>query len=162
MIESDFDPQVGEEVEMFPYDGRFEGRFVIIDKHPSVWGPLLDVKRVKDGRVVKGVETNLLDYPQEERVRRAVKRGLAELNSVPDDIQKDDYDIRSEEAFDGTPKTMVYFYLKPESKPTPEKARAWNNFFSKLEEKLEPLKDSKWDRVQFAVKEKRRALIAAS
>ncbi len=113
---------------------------------------------------MKGVETHLLDYPQEERVRRAVERVLTELNSVPDDLQlqKDGYDVKSEETFDGTPKTMVYFYLKPDAKPSLERARVWNDFFSKLEEKLEPLKDSKWDGVQFSVKEKRRALSAAS
>jgi len=162
MVESDFNPEIGELVEMFPYDGRFEGLFEIIGKHSNVWGPLLDVKRLKDGRVVKGVETHLLDYPQEERVRRAIARVLTEMDSVPGDIQRDGFDVKSEETFDGTPKTMVYFYLKPDARPSLENARVWNDFFSKLDEKLEPLKDSKWDGVQFSVKEKRRALSAAS
>ncbi len=49
MVELDFNPLVGELVEVFPHEGRFEGLFEIVGKHSSVWGPLLDVKRLKDG-----------------------------------------------------------------------------------------------------------------
>ena len=162
MIESDFDPQIGEVVQCYPRTGRFEGLFEIIGKQPSVWGPLLDLKRLKDGRVVRGVETNLLDYPQEERVRRAILSALSDCDYWPEDLQKGRFDLRSEEMYDGTPRTMVYFYLKPGSTPSLERARVWNDFYSKIEAKLEPFKDSSWDWLQFSTKEERSALSAAS
>jgi len=167
MIESDFNPQEGELVEMFPYDGRFEGQFEIIRKYDDfACGPLLDVKRLKDGRVVQGVETNLLRYPKEEQVRRAIRKVVAEFDALPDDFQRDQaglkFDVTSDEMYDGTPRTMVYFYLKPEAVSSLEGARAWNDFFSKLHRKIEPLADSNWDWVQFGTKEGRSTFSVAS
>jgi len=167
MTESDFDPQEGELVEMFPYDGRFEGHFEIIRKYDHfAWGPLLDVKRLKDGRVVQGVETNLLRYPKEEQVRRAIRKVLPEFDSLPEDFQRDHFgvkfDVTSDEMYDGTPRTMVNFYLKPEAVSSLDRARAWNDFFSKLHRKIEPFADSSWDWVQFGTKEGRSTFSVAS
>jgi hypothetical protein len=166
MVESDFNPEKGELVEMFPYDGRFEGQFEIIDKYDHfAWGPLMDVKRLRDGRIVKGVETYLLRYPKEEQVRRAIRKVLTEFDRWPDDFQRDQFglkfNLKSDEMYDGTPRTMVYFYLKPEAVPSLDRARVWNNFYSQLEAKLEPYKDSSWDGLQFSAKEERSALSAA-
>jgi len=167
MIESDFNPEKGDLVEMFPYDGRFEGPFRVIDKYDHCTsGPLLDVERLRDGRVVKGVETYLLRYPKEERVRRTIKRVLTELGSWPDDFQSDQsgpkFDLKSDQMYDGTPRTMVYFHLKPEVEHSLEKTRAWKDFYSKLGARLEPYRDSNWDWIQFMAKEDRSAVSAAS
>ena len=167
MTESDFDPQVGDLVEMFPYDGRFEGQFEIIRKHHHfAWGPLLDVKRLKDGRVVQGVETNLLRYPKEEQVRRAIRKALSEFDSVPEEFQRDKsdlkFDLRSDEMFDGTPRTMVYFYVEPEAAHSFDTARVRSDFYSKLKEKLEPYRESNWDWIQFMTKEERSTASVAS
>jgi hypothetical protein len=167
LIESDFNPEKGEWVAMFPYDGRFEGQFEVIDKYDHfAWGPLLDVKRLKDGRVVKGVETNLLRYPKEEQVRRAIRKVLTEFPAWPEDFQRDGsglrFDLRSDEMYDGTPRTMVYFYVKPDASRSLDRARARNEFYSLLGAKLEPYRDSNWDWVQFMSKEEQGAVSVAS
>jgi len=167
MFESDFDPQKGEVVEMFPYDGRFEGQFEIIDKNDHfAWGPLLDVKRLSDGRVVKGVETYLLLYPKEEQIRRAIRKVLTELASWPEVFQRDEhglkFDLKSDEMYDGTPRTMVYFYVEPEADNSLESARVRNQFYSELGAKLEQYRNSNWDWVQFMTKEELSAVSAAS
>jgi hypothetical protein len=162
MVELDFNPQVGELVEVFPHEGRFEGLFEVIGRHAGVSGLLLDLRRLQDGRLLKDVATYLVDYPQEERVRRALQNILSNSDSWPEDFQRDQFDVISDEMYDGTPRTMVYFYLKPEAIPSLERARLWNEFFSNLQKRLEPFTDSKWDRVQFATKEERGTLSAAS
>jgi len=167
MLESDFNPEKGEFVEMFPYDGRFEGQFEVIDKHEHfAWGPLLDVKRVRDGRVVKGVETNLLRYPKEEQIRRAIRKVLAEIAPWPEDFQRDGsslrFEIRSDEMYDGTPRTMVYFYLGPDVDRSLGSARVRNEFYSLLSAKLEAYRDSNWDWVQFMTKEDQGTVRVAS
>jgi hypothetical protein len=63
--------------------------------------------------------------------------------------------------YDGTPRIMVNFHLKPEVVPSPAKARVWSNFYAPLREKLQSLVDSgTW--LQFAAKEYRSVLRAAS
>ena len=162
MVELDFNPQIGERVEVFPHEGRFEGLFEIVDRRAGPAGLLLDLKRCKDGRLLKDVATYLVDYPQEERVRRALHKVLADPAIWPEDFQRGRFDAKADEMYDGTPRMMVHFYLKPEVIPSLEKARIWNDFYSQLQEKLEPLKDSKWDWVQFQTKEERSAQRAAS
>jgi hypothetical protein len=162
MVELDFNPKIGEYVEVFPHEGRFEGLFEIIDRHAGSSGILLNLRRVKDGRLLKDVGTYLVDYPQEERVRRALQRVLADAVAWPDDFQRNEFDIKAEEMYDGTPRIMVYFRLKPGTQPSLEKARLWDEFYSKLEKKLEPFTDSKWDWVQFTAKEERSVVSAAT
>ncbi len=157
MVELDFNPRIGEMVEVFPHEGRFEGLFEIIDRHTSAAGLVLDLRRCKDGRIVKDVATYLVDYPQEERVRRALHQVLADPRIWPEDFQTGRFEIKADEMYDGTPRMMVYFFLKPDVAPSLERARLWNDFYSKLQEKLEPIKDSKWDWVQFLAKEERSA-----
>jgi hypothetical protein len=63
--------------------------------------------------------------------------------------------------YDGTPRIMVYFHLKPEVVPSPARARIWSIFYAMLQEKLQPLMDSGiW--LQFAAKEERSAQRVAS
>jgi len=162
MVELDFNPLVGELVEVFPHEGRFEGLFEIIGRHAGASGVLLDLRRLQDGRLLKDVATYLVDYPQEVRVRRALEKVLASSDSWPEDFQRGGFDIKSDEMHDGTPRMMVYFHLKPGTRPSLERARVWDDFYSELQKKLEPFTDSKWDWVQFTAKEERSALSAAS
>ena len=157
MVELDFNPGIGEMVEVFPHEGRFEGLFEIIDRREGATGLVLDLKRCKDGRIVKDVATYLVDYPQEERVRRALHRVLADPDIWPEDFQTGRFEIKTDEMYDGTPRVMVYFFLKPDVIPSLDRSRKWNDFYSKLQEKLEPIKDSKWDWVQFLAREERNA-----
>ncbi|HUH61396.1 MAG TPA: hypothetical protein VLZ50_00310 [Terracidiphilus sp.] len=162
MVELDFNPQVGELVEVFPHEGRFEGLFEIIGRHVGALGLLLDLKRCRDGRIVKDVATFLVDYPQEERIRRAIHKVLSDPLGWPEDFQRGRFDTKAEPMYDGTPRTMVYFYLNPGVKPSLEKARIWNEFYSKLQRTLEPITDADWDWIQFSAKEDRGAQVAAS
>ncbi len=162
MVELDFNPQVGELVEVAPHEGRFEGLFEITGRHAGASGLLLDLKRCKDGRIIKDVATIFVDYPQEERVRRAIHKMLSEPIGWPEDFQKGRFDMKAAPMYDGTPRTMVYFYLNPGVTPSLEKAHVWNEFFSELQRKLEPITDSKWDWIQFSAKEERDTQSAAS
>jgi hypothetical protein len=163
MVE-DFNPKVGEFVEVFPREGRFEGLFEIVDIYarPDSIAFLLDLKRLKDGGLLKGIPTYLVDYPKEGRVQHALEKILPDVNSWPEDFQRVAPVVKAEEMYDGTPRTMVYFYLKPEAVASLERARQWNEFFSKIHRQLEPFTDSKWDLVQFATKEERSTFSAAS
>jgi hypothetical protein len=100
-------------------------------------------------------------YPAEVRVRRKLKSLLAHCESFPEDFQEGRFDVERYPMYDGSPRTMVYFYLKPEVVPSVTKARVWSNFYALLREKLQPLMDSDtW--LQFAAKEDRSVLSAAS
>jgi hypothetical protein len=166
MVE-DFNPQVGELVEVFPHEGRFKGLF----ENTSIYAGadrvafLLDLKRIKDGRVEKGIPTYLVDYPKEIRVRRALEKTLAESGSWPEDFQTGRFDLEFDEMYDGTPRMMVTFYLRSEAESSLETARARNNFYSMLQEKFQPVMDDEYPGrwLQFAAaKEERSALSAAS
>jgi len=106
----------------------------------------------------------LVDYPTDERVRRELGRILAHCDYFPTDFLEGRFDVEWEEMYDGTPRIMVYFHLKPDVAPSTEKARAWSDFYSLLREKIQPLMDSgTW--LQFAAKaakEDRSALRVAS
>jgi len=160
-----FNPKVGELVEVFPHEGRFKGLFEVTNVYagadPSTY--LLDLKRTKDGRVEKGIPTYLVDYPREVRIRRSLETVLS--GSWPEDFQSGRFDLEFDEMYDGTPRMMVTFYLKPEAESSLEAARARNNFYSMVQEKFQPVMDDEYPGrwLQFtAAKEERSALSAAS
>jgi hypothetical protein len=162
-----FNPKIGELVEVFPHEGRFKGLFEVTSVYagsdPVAF--LLDLKRVKDGRLEKGIPTYLVDYPKEVRVRRALEKVLADSGSWPDDFQPGRFDLEFDEMYDGTPRMMVTFYLKPEAETSLDESRARNSFYSSLQEKFQPVMDDEYPGrwVQFrTAKETRGVLSAAS
>jgi hypothetical protein len=162
-----FNPKVGELVEVFPHEGRFKGLFEITNVYAGT-DPiafLLDLKRIKDGRVERGIPTYLVDYPREARVRRALEKTLADSGSWPEDLQIGRFDLEFDEMYDGTPRMMVTFYVKPEAESSLETARARNIFYSMIQEKFQPVMDDEYPErwLQFTTaKEERSALSAAS
>jgi hypothetical protein len=157
MVELEFNPQVGEQVKVFKYDELFE----ILDRHASADGQLaLKLRGLQSGRLLENVHHILVDYPTDERVRRELRNILAHGESLPEDFQEGRFDVKWEEMYDGTPRIMVYFYLKPEVAPSVAKARVRSDLYARLREKLQPLMDSEtW--LQFAAKEDRSAVRAA-
>jgi hypothetical protein len=158
VIELDFNPQVGEKVEVFKYEGLFE----ILDRHTSAGGELLlKLRGLQNGRLLENVSPIVVDYPADERIRRELKKILAHCDSFPEDFQEGRFDVKWDPMYDGTPRIMVYFYLKPEVIPSVAKARVWSDFYAPLREELQPLMDlGTW--LQFAAKEDRSAQRAAS
>lgn len=158
MVEAKLDPQIGEQVLVYPHEEMFE----IVDRRTSAIGELLlKLRRPQDGEFFENVPSILVGYPPEERVRRELRRIAAHCDDWPEDFQEERFDVKTDEMYDGTPRIMVYFHLKPEVVPSVSKARAWNDFYRRLQEKLEPLTNSGiW--LQFTAKEGRSALSAAS
>jgi hypothetical protein len=158
MVELDFNPQVGEQVEVSKHDGLFE----ILEGHATVDGQLLlKLRGLRDGRLVDNIHHLFVNYPADEKIRRELGNILAHCESLPENIQAGRFDVKWDNMYDGTPRIMVYFHLKPEVVPSVSKARIWNNFYAMLHEKLQPLTDSgTW--LQFSTKEERSALRAAS
>jgi hypothetical protein len=158
MVELDFNPQVGEQVKVFKYDELFE----ILDRHKGVDGQLLlKLRGLQSGRLLENVNHILVDYPTDERIRLELEKILAKSDSLPEDFQQEPQpEVKWDPMYDGTPRIMVYFHLKPGVAPSPAKARIWSNFYAQLREKLQPLMDSgTW--LQFAAKEDRSTLRAA-
>jgi hypothetical protein len=157
MVELEFNPQVGEQVENSWNGAQFE----VLGRHTSALGEvLLKLRRLQDGRVFENIPSTLFWYPTDERVRRELRDILAHCVSFPEDFQEGRFDVTWDPMYDETPRIMVYFHLKPEVVPSPAKARIWSDFYAQLREKLQPLMDSgTW--LQFAAKEDRSALRAA-
>ncbi len=153
MIEVEFNPQVGEQVQAFPSDTLFE----VVDRHTSAAGELLlKLRRLSDGKLFDNVSSIVLDYPAVERVRRELKKILDRCDYWPADFQERRFEVKADEMYDGTPRIMVYFYLKADAVPSVSKARTWNDFYTKLQQKLQPLVDlGTW--LQFTAKEERSA-----
>jgi hypothetical protein len=108
----------------------------------------------------ENVQPILVSYPADERVRRELRNVLAHCESFPADFQEGRFDVKWDPMYDGTPRIMVYFHLKPEVAPSVAKARVWSDFYAQLRKRLQPLMDSEtW--LQFAAKEDRSALRAA-
>jgi hypothetical protein len=158
VVELDFNPQVGEQVEIRGYDGLFE----VLDKHASPDGQLvLKLRGLRDGRILDNIHHLFVDYPADERLRRELRNVLAHCDSLPEDFQEGRFDVNWDPMYDGTPRIMVYFHLKPEVAPSVAKARVWSDFYAQLRKRLQPLMDSDtW--LQFAAKEDRSVLRAAS
>ena len=158
MIELNFNPQVGEQVQVFPNNDLYE----ILDRHANSAGDLrLKLRGIRDGKLLANVDPILVDYPPEERVRRELRRMASCGEEWPEDFQQGRFDVNSVEMYDGTPRIMVCFHLNPDVVPSVSKARTWNEFYGKLQEKLEPLVDSGiW--LQFTAREARNELSAAS
>ena len=81
MVELDFNPQVGEQVKVFPHDYLFE----IVDRHTNIAGELLlKLRRLQDGKIFENVPPIVVDYPADERVRRedVYKRQVLVFESV--------------------------------------------------------------------------------
>jgi hypothetical protein len=161
MVELDFNPQVGEQVQVAVSTAP-DDLYEIVDRHTSAAGEsLLKLRRLRDGKLIDKISPILVDYPMDERIRRELKRILSDCESLPEDFQEQCYEVKWDEMYDGTPRIMVSFYLKPDVASSLEKARAWNDFYAWLRERLQPLMDSGvW--LQFAAREDRSALRAAS
>jgi hypothetical protein len=158
MVELDFNPQVGEQVEVFKHDGLFE----ILERHASADGQLvLKLRGLGDGRLLDNIHHLFVNYPADEKIRRELRSILAHCDSFPDDFQEGRFDVKWDDMYDGTPRIMVYFHLKPQVVPSVSKARVWSNFYAKLHEKLQPLTDQgTW--LQFSAREERSAQRVAS
>lgn len=161
MIELDFNPQIGEQVLGPPSDARYE----IVDRQANVAGEvLLTLRRLKDGSLFKNQPPILFKYPSEEQVKRAIQELLKENREFPKDLQEGRFKAVSNEMYDGTPRVVVYFYLKPDVVPSPERARVWNEFYRRLHAEIDPLLDDPeaptW--LQFMTREERSSLSAAS
>ncbi len=158
MVELDFNPQVGERVQ----DPRSNDLFEIVDRHMSTAaGLVLKLRRLRDGMLFDNISPLWVDYPNDERVRRELRKILPKCDSLPQDFQEGMFEVEWDEMYDGSPRIMVYFHLKPEVAPSVAKARVWSDFYAQLREKLQPLMDSDtW--LQFAAKEDRSALRAVS
>ena len=156
----DLTPQVGDQVEVFGHKGRFE----ILEREVGADGHFrFKLQRMQGRFVLEDIRYPEMNYPPEEKVRRALPQILAECGPRPEDFQEGAgaYDVKADEMYDGTPRVMIYFHLKPGVVPSVEKARIWNDFFSKLNDKFMFSMDiGSW--LQFSVKEDRSILRAAS
>jgi hypothetical protein len=160
MVGLEFNPQVGERVQV-SLSAAPDDLYEIIDRHENLAGELLlKLKRLRDGKLIDKVSPILVDYPMDERIRRELTSILSGLESLPEDLQEGRFEVKRAEMYDGTASIVVTFYLKPDAVPSMETARAWNDFNAQLRERLQPLMDSGiW--LQFAAKEDRSALRAA-
>jgi hypothetical protein len=160
VIELDFNPKIGEYVELDRHDGLFE----ILDIQPSttgIPGPVFTLKDLQGGRLLENVHHFYVRYPADVSVRRELEKVFAHWNSWPEDFQEGRFEVKPEKMYDDTPRIMVYFHLKPDVVPSVAKARVWNDFYTKLLERLQPIMDSgTW--LQFSAREERSALSAAS
>jgi hypothetical protein len=158
MVELEFNPQVGEVVIGPPSDLSYE----VVDRRTSAVGELLlNLRRLKDGAVFKNVSAIWFQYPLVDRIERAVRQLLLTRNDLPQDLQESRFKVAADTMFDGTPRIVVYFYVKPEATSTQENARMRNNFYQALQAEINPLMDDGvW--LQFMTKEDRSALLAAS
>jgi len=157
MVELDFNPQEGERVEFYPQGIILE----VLGRHITADGQvLLRLRSLQDGRLFENVTLDWLRYPADVRVRRALEHILPKV-SWPEEFQDGRFVVKTDEMYDGTPRIMVNFYLKPDVIPSVEKAGDWNAFYSTLKRQIEPLVDT-GDWLQFAAKEQRSALSAAS
>lgn len=169
MVELDFNPQVGEQVIGPPYGERYE----VVGRRTDLAGePLLTLRRLRDGVEIKDQPLDWLQYSPEDQVRRGLRKLLAASEDLPGDFEEGRFEVRTDSMYDGTPRVMVFFYLKPEVIPSPEKARVWNDFYGKLHSELDPLmdqapfylRDDEQSRVwlQFMTRESRSPLSVAS
>ena len=158
----DFTPEKDDEVEVFGY----KGTFVVRERKKGENGHFLfRLESVYPGLTLEDIPYPMMTYPPEEKVRKALPQILPECGPWPDDFQVGKYDIKSDPMYDGTPRVMVYFHLKPDVIPSLEKARVWSNFYSKLNDAFQFVdidsgRQPTW--LQFAAKEDRSALRAAS
>jgi hypothetical protein len=160
MVELEFNPQVGEQVQVAG-SAAPDDLYEIVDRHTSAAGEFsLKLRRVRDGKLIDRISPIFVDYPMDERIRRELKGILSHCETLPEDFQERCYEVKWDEMYDGSPRIMVSFYLKPDVAPSLEKARAWNDFYAQLRERLQPLMDSGiW--LQFAAKEDRSVVSAA-
>jgi len=166
-VQVDWTPGIGDKVEVWRNErGASEGGFEVLECRPTGDASLYryKVRRQRDGLVLEDVAFPDLAYPPEEKVRRALPQIVARCGPVPGDFQggAGAYEVKSDEMYDGTPRVMVYFHLKPDVVPSVEKARIWNDFFSKLNEEFEFSIGDVGSWIQFSVKEERSMLRAAS
>jgi hypothetical protein len=157
MVELEFNPQVGDKVLVYPHEAKFE----IVDRHSSAAGELLlKLRRLPDGKIFENVPPILVDYPSDEKVRRALNKIASGSNDWPEEFQARRFKVVTNEMYDGTPRIVAYFYLRPEVAASPESARARNDFYRKLHSEIDPLVDSGvW--LQFMTREERGELSAA-
>jgi hypothetical protein len=168
----DFTPQIDDQVEVFGYKGRFAVRECKIGADGHC---LFRLESSYPGMTLDDIRYPMMTYPPEEKVRKALSQILPECGQWPEDFQVGKYDVKSDAMYDGTPRVTVYFYLKPDAIPSPEKARAWNNFYLKLNDAfrfvdidsgacrlwdVDPGNLSTW--LQFSTKEERSVQSAAS
>jgi hypothetical protein len=169
-VELEFNPQVGEQVIGPPFGERYE----VVERRADLTGePLLTLRRLRDGIQFKDQPLIWLQYSPEDMVERALhKLLLAAGTEVPTDFQEKRFKVTMDAMYDGTPRVMVYFYLKADVIPSPERARVWNDFYRKLHAEIDPLmdqlpiyvRDDEQTRVwlQFMTREERSPLSVAS
>lgn len=155
-------PLVGEQVEVFGY----RGRFVIKDRKIGADGQyIFRLESLNAGLTLDNIRYPMMTYPPEEKVRKMLPQIIDQSGPWPDDFQVGIYDVKSDEMYDGTPRVMVYFRLRPEVIPSVERARVWNNFYSRLNKgfqfvDIDQKHQATW--LQFSTKEDRSALRVAS
>lgn len=158
----DFTPQLGDRVEVFGHKGRFK---ILETKIGPDGHYRYKLERWADGFVLDDVTYPMLTYPPEEKVRKILPQVLRECAPYPEDFQMGDCDIKTDEMYDGTPRVTVFFHLKPDVVPSVQKARTWNDFFSRLDDRfrfvdIDSERRGTW--LQFTTKEERSKLRAAS
>jgi hypothetical protein len=166
-VQVDWTPAKGDKVEVWRNErGSSEGGFEILECKATGDAALFryTVRRKRDGLVLEDVTYPMLTYPPEEKVRRALPQVIAQCGPTPGDFLEGAgaYEVKSVEMYDGTPRVMVNFHLKPGVVPSVEKARVWNDFFSRLNEEFEFSIGDVGSWIQFSVKEERSSLRAAS
>ncbi len=163
-VQVDWTPRVGDKVEVWRNErGTSEGGFEIVEcKLIGDFDYRCKVRRQRDGLLLEDITYPMMEYPPEEKVRRALPQIIAQCGPMPGDFQEGAYEVKSDEMYDGTPRVMVYFHLKPGVVPSVERARIWNDFFSKLNEEFEFSIGDVGSWIQFSVKEERSTLRAAS
>ena len=162
-MDLDFTPQEGEQVEVLGYKGRFMIQERTISKEDGHYR--FKLVSPSAGLTLDGIRYPMMTYPPEEKVRKVLRQILPESGPWPEDFQVGEYDVKSDEMYDGTPRVMVYFHLKPDVIPSAEKARVWNSFFAELNRRFQFVDidsgpQSTW--LQFSAKEERSAQRAAS
>lgn len=158
----DWTPEVGDKVGVFGHEGKFE----ILERKATgdAYVYRFKVRRNRDGFLLDDVVYPMMEYPPEEKVRRALPPIINRCGPIPGDFQEGigAYEVKSEDMYDGTPRVMVYFHLKRGVVPSIERARDWNDFFSKLNQEFEFSIGDVGSWIQFSVKEERSTLRAAS
>jgi hypothetical protein len=159
----DFDPQVGDQVRVF----NFNGEFVIRERRIGPDGLYrFRLAPLSAGPELEEITYGKLDYSDEEKVRKVLPQILAASHPWPEDFQRSEnaqglsYDLRSDEMHDGTPTVVVGFHLKPGVIPSAEKARNWIEFYARLRGQFQFVNIDSW--LQFTAKERQSASRAAS
>jgi hypothetical protein len=150
MGDLNFDPIVGEEVRVLGRPGLYKVVRVYI-KSSKIWrtkgdvGPpspplrlvFVDLKSEESGAVLLGVPSisENLRFDETHRVR-CVLEWLKQDESFRYPTGIVDFHVDSEERFDGEPQFVVRFLVDPAVQPTRERVWEWNEFTSRVRERI--------------------------